>query len=87
MADSLFGVVYDRARFIDFLERRLGKQPDVFEERPGGQYSVFTLSVDENGRPLAHGSMSWAIGRIGRKDGSLMFSRKTLASLQLRRIS
>lgn len=33
---SVFGIVYERARFIDLLERQLGKQPDVFEERPGG---------------------------------------------------
>ncbi len=65
---SLFGAVYDRSRFIDFLERRLGKQPDVFEERPGGQSSVFTLSVDENGRPLAETLMismaAWAFGIV-----------------------
>ena len=65
---SVFGIVYERARFIDLLERRLGKQPDVFEERPGGQSSVFTLSVDENGRPLAETLMismaAWAFGIV-----------------------
>ena len=64
----MFAVVYERSRFIDFLERRLGKQPDVFEERPGGQSSVFTLSIDENGRPLAETLMismaAWAFGIV-----------------------
>lgn len=65
---SLFGAVYDRSIFIDILERRLGKQPEVFDERPGGQSSVFTLSVDENGLPLAETLMismaAWAFGIV-----------------------
>lgn len=68
---SLFAAVYERPRFIDLLEGRLGKQSDIFEERPGGQSSVFTLSIDENGRPLAETLMvsmaAWAFGVVQTK--------------------
>lgn len=65
---SVYAATYDRPRFIDLLEQRLGKQPDVFEERPGGQSCVFSIAFDENGRPLVETMMismaAWAFGIV-----------------------
>lgn len=65
---NVFAVLYERSRFVDLLERRLGKVPDVFEERLDGQSSIFSVSVDENGRLLAETLMvsmaAWALGVI-----------------------
>lgn len=68
---SIFAATYDRPRFIELLEQRLGKQPDVFEERPGGQSCVFSIAFDENGRPLVETMMismaAWAFGIVESK--------------------
>jgi len=65
---NVFAATYDRPRFIELLEQRLGKQPDVFEERPTGQSSVFSIAFDENGRPLVESMMismaAWAFGIV-----------------------
>jgi hypothetical protein len=65
---SVYAATYDRNRFIELLEQRLGKQPDVFEERAAGQSCVFSLAFDENGRPLVETFMismaAWAYGII-----------------------
>jgi len=65
---NVFAATYDRPRFIELLEQRLGKQPDVFEERPTGQSSVFSIAFDENGRPLVETMMismaAWSFGIV-----------------------
>lgn len=65
---SVYAATYDRAEFIDCLEAKLGKQPNVFEERPGGKSCVFSLAFDEYGNPLVETFMlsmaAWAFGII-----------------------
>lgn len=65
---TVYAAVYGRPRLIELLENRLGKQPDVFEERPGGQSCVFSIAIDEHGRPLVETIMismaAWAFGIV-----------------------
>jgi hypothetical protein len=68
---SIYGAVYERATFIRLLEFKLGKQPDVFEERANGECAVFYLAVDEHGYPqvdsLTLSMAAWAYGIIERQ--------------------
>jgi len=65
---TVYAAVYDRSNLIELLEKHLGKQPDVYEERLTGQSCVFALSVDENGQPLFETMMismaAWASGIV-----------------------
>lgn len=65
---NVFAALYERPRFIELLEQRLGNQPDVFEERPGGHSCIFSIAFDENGRPLPSSMMismaAWAFGIV-----------------------
>jgi AAA domain len=78
---SVYSAIYERPRFIERLEKIIGKPADVYEERPTGQSCVFSIAVDANGRPLVETFMismaAWAFGVIeshglvGLTDGSL----------------
>jgi hypothetical protein len=65
---SVYSSVYERTRFIERLEKIIGKPTDVYEERPTGQSCIFSIAVDENGRPLVETFMismaAWAFGVI-----------------------
>jgi len=78
---SVYSAIYERTCFIEGLEAIIGKSVDVYEERPTGQSCVFSIAVDEKGRPLVETLMismaAWAFGVIkshglaGLTDGSL----------------
>jgi predicted nucleic acid-binding Zn-ribbon protein len=65
---AVYAAVYQRPIFIERLEKRLGKQPGVFDERPTGQSCVFSVAFDEHGRPLVETFMlsmaAWAFGVV-----------------------
>ncbi len=65
---SVYAAIYDRPRFIELLEKRLGKQPDVLEARSTGKSCVFSLAFDEHGLPQVETLMismaAWAFGVI-----------------------
>ena len=69
---SVYGVIIERAAFIAQLEAKLGKQPNVHEDRVDGQCCVFYLAVDEHGSVLAESfalSMAaWALGIVVARD-------------------
>jgi hypothetical protein len=68
---TFYAGIYERQHFIEKLEQKIGKVPDVFEERPGGQSCIFSLSFDEKGNPLVDTFMlsmaGWAFGVIKAK--------------------
>jgi hypothetical protein len=49
---TVYAAVGDRGRFIPALERCLGRPPSRPEEKPAGDACVFSLQVDDSGRPL-----------------------------------
>jgi hypothetical protein len=65
---SVYAAIYQRSQFIDLLAERIGKQPNVFEERLTGLSSVFFLAFDERGRPLLEtfviSMAAWAYGIV-----------------------
>jgi len=64
----VFASLFQREKYIDLIQRYLGKQPDVYEARPGGKACVFSVAFDEKGRPIVQSfniSMSaWGFGVI-----------------------
>lgn len=65
---SIYAGLYERPRYIELLEDRLGKQQGVIEERPTGHSCVFAIAVGEGGRPLPETFMlsmaAWAYGIV-----------------------
>lgn len=65
---SIYAGLYERPRYIEMLEARLGKQQNVVEERPTGHSCVFAIAVGEDGRPLPETFMlsmaAWAYGIV-----------------------
>lgn len=65
---TVYAALYERPRFIELLEWRLGKPPEISEDPPGGQSCVFSIAIDEHGRPLIETMMismaAWAFGII-----------------------
>lgn len=65
---QVYTAVYQRMRFVELLENRLGKPANVFEERLNGESCVFSISFGEDGRPRPESFVlsmaAWAFGIV-----------------------
>lgn len=65
---TVYAAVYERQHLTELLEKPLGRGSDVYDEGPGGHSCVFTIAIDELGRPMPEtmmiGMAAWAFGII-----------------------
>ncbi len=58
----------DMVQISSELEQCFGRDPESFDERPGGSFAVFSISMTDEPRPLLDtfvlSSAAWALGRL-----------------------